>query len=154
LDSSNGYIGGYPGSYPAFIDANTSTTLSRSSLRSLCLSFGYGVTHSPPTPQKLVKGDVIMIFSPNSLAWPIVLLGAVAAGLRCTLANSGYTPGELKHQWTDSGAKVLFAHPSLVDVARKMFGTEIGHGEDEVRRRIVVIGTEWLTGVQDEGMLH
>lgn len=95
-----------------------------------------------------------MIFSPNSLAWPIVLFGAVAAGLRCTLANSGYTPAELKHQWTDSGAKVLFAHPSLVGVARKMFKDEMGYGEDEVRKRVVVSGTEWLTGAKDEGRLH
>jgi len=35
-----------------------------------------------------------------------------------------------------------------------MFKTEMGYGEDEVRKRIVVIGTEWLTGAKDEGTLH
>jgi len=152
-DPSTGYIGGYPCSSPAFIDASTSTTLTRSTLKSLSLSLGYGLTtsHSPSQLQKLTKGDTVMIFSPNSLAWPIVLFGAVSAGLRCTLANSAYTPTELKHQWMDSGAKVAFVHPSLVGVVREMFKTGLGWEEKEVRRRVVVSGTEWLTGQKDEG---
>jgi 4-coumarate--CoA ligase len=154
--STPSLIGSFPGSSPAFIDAKTSTTLSRFTLRSLSLSLGYGLTHSNPHAthfRKLAKGDTIMIFSPNSLAWPIILFGAVSAGLRCTLANSAYTPAELKHQWTDSGAKVLFAHPSLVGVARDMFTNELGFGEEEIGSRVVVCGMEWLTGVEDEGML-
>jgi 4-coumarate--CoA ligase len=155
-DSSTAYIGRFPGSHPAFIDANTATTLSRSTLRSLSLSLGYGLTQSTttyPGLHKLAKGDTIMIFSPNSLAWPIILFGSVAAGLRCTLANSAYTPGELQYQWTDSGAKVVFVHPSLVRVVMEMFKTGLGLGDDEARRRVVVSGSEWLTGVQDEGGL-
>ena len=35
----------------------------------------------------------------------------------------------------------------------EMFKTGLGLGDDEVRRRIVVSGTEWLTGVKDEGGL-
>jgi 4-coumarate--CoA ligase len=152
-DPSTGYIGGYPGSHPAFIDAPTSTTLSRSTLKSLALSLGHGLT-SPDYPgrlQNLGKGDTIMIFSPNSLAWPIVLFGAVAAGLRCTLANSAYTATELKYQWADSGAKVVFVHPGLMSVVREMFKTELGLGEEEIRTRVVICGTEWLTGAKDEG---
>ena len=154
-DPSTAYIGRFPGSYPAFIDANTATTLSRATLRSLSLSLGYGLTQSTTYPglHKLAKGDTIMIFSPNSLAWPIILFGSVAAGLRCTLANSAYTPGELQYQWTDSGAKVVFVNPSLVRVVMEMFKTGLGLGDDEARRRVVVSGSEWLTGVQDEGGL-
>ncbi|KIM81366.1 hypothetical protein PILCRDRAFT_821453 [Piloderma croceum F 1598] len=152
-DPSTAHIGRFPGSYPAFIDANTATTLSRATLRSLSLSLGYGLTQSTTHLglHKLAKGDTIMIFSPNSLAWPIILFGSVAAGLRCTLANSAYTPRELQHQWTDSGAKVVFVHPSLVRVVMEMFKTGLGLGDDEARRRVVVSGSEWLTGVQDEG---
>lgn len=94
-----------------------------------------------------------MIFSPNSLAWPIVLFGAVSAGLRCTLANTTYTSAELKHQWIDSGAKVLFTHPSLVGVVRDMFTNKLGFGEEEIGRCVVICGTEWLTGAKDEGIL-
>jgi 4-coumarate--CoA ligase len=52
--------------------------------------------------------------SPNSLAWPFTLLGCVAAGLKCTLANSAYTPPELAHQLKDSGAGYVFVHSSLL----------------------------------------
>jgi 4-coumarate--CoA ligase len=149
-DPSTAHIGRFPGSYPAFIDANTATTLSRATLRSLSLSLAYGLTQYPDL-HKLAKGDTIMIFSPNSLAWPIILFGSVAAGLRCTPANSAYTAGELQHQWIDSGAEVVFVHPSLVRVVMEMFKTGLGLGDDEARKRVIVSGSEWLTGVQDEG---
>ena len=45
-----------------------------------------------------------------------MLDGGIAGGLRMTLANSSYTARELEHQWTDSGAKVVFTHPALVPV--------------------------------------
>jgi len=147
---SPSHIGNVPGSTPAFIDADSGITLSRSTLKSLSLSLGYGLTQTSIPGAKLKKGDVIMIFSPNSITWPVVLFGAVAAGLRCTLANSAYKPNELRHQWDDSCAKVAFVHPSLVSVTREMFRLK-GYREDEVRRRVVVAGTEWLTGVKDEG---
>ena len=94
-----------------------------------------------------------MIFSPNSIAWPIILFGAVAAGLRCTLANSAYNSTELQYQWTNSRAKVVFVHPSLVGVVMEMFGNGLGWDEEETRKRVVVSGTEWLTGEKDKGIL-
>lgn len=161
---ARGNVGGYPGSKPAFVDADTNTVISRAVLRSLALSLAYGITHPTPaaysapysappaTPLvQLKKGDTIMIFSPNSIAWPVALFGCVAAGLRCTLANSAYTPNELHHQWTDSHAKLVFVHPSLVPVVLQMFKTHLGWGAEEAKARIVVMGTEWLTGAKDEG---
>lgn len=146
-----GLVGGFPGSSPAFIDADTGATLSRSTLKSLALSLGYGLTKSSVLGTKLQKGDVVMIFSPNSIAWPVAIFGSVAAGLRCTLANSAYTPKEVKYQWEDSGAKVIFVHPGSVGTVREMFKLK-GWGEDEMKKRVIVAGTEWLTGVKDEGM--
>lgn len=147
----HGNIGKYPGSSPAFIDAETSTTISRATLRSLALSLAYGLT-SPSGPlSPLRKGDTVLIFSPNSMAYPVVVFGAVAAGLRCTFANSAYTANELKHQWTDSGAKLIFAHPSLVPIVTEMFKQRMGWTDDEVRRSVIVASAEWLTGAKDEG---
>ena len=62
-----------------------------------------------------------MCRSPNSMAWPITLFGCVAAGLRCTLANSSYTPPELAHQLSDSRAGYVFVHPALLPTLFKAF---------------------------------
>jgi long-subunit acyl-CoA synthetase (AMP-forming) len=67
-------VGGFPGSYPALVDAPTGTTLTRAHLKQLALSFGYGIQHHPNIRAK--RGDTIMIYSQNSVAWPVVLLGA------------------------------------------------------------------------------
>ena len=67
-------VGGFPGSYPALVDAPTGTTLSRAHLKQLALAFGHGIKHHPNIRAK--RGDTIMIYSQNSMAWPVVLFGA------------------------------------------------------------------------------
>lgn len=42
---------------------------------------------------KLEKGDVIAVLLPNIPEYPIVILGAVRAGIICTTVNPIYTPG-------------------------------------------------------------
>lgn len=148
----HGNIGGYPGSSPAFIDAETSTTISRATLRSLALSLAYGLTNPCGPTLPLSKGDTVLFLSPNSIVYPVATFGIVAAGLRCTFANSAYTANELKHQWADSGAKVILAHPSLVPTVAEMFKNGLGWSDEEVRKRVIVAATEWLTGAKDEGM--
>ncbi|PCI05838.1 MAG: long-chain fatty acid--CoA ligase [Hyphomicrobiales bacterium] len=56
----------------------------------------------------LVKGDRVAIMMPNILQYPVVLLGILRAGLTVVNVNPLYTPRELKHQLSDSGAKALF----------------------------------------------
>lgn len=79
-----------------------------------------------------------MIFSPNTIAWPIALLGLIAGGVRATLANSAYTPAELAFQYNDSRARLVFAYPDLIPIVFAMF-KHIGVSEDEARRRLVVL---------------
>ena len=59
--------------------------------------------------------------SPNSLAYPLIIFGAVAAGLKVTCANAAYQAGELAHQYKDSGASHIFAHPSVIPIVTEMF---------------------------------
>ncbi|KAI0315007.1 AMP binding protein [Amylostereum chailletii] len=122
----------------AFIDAPTGRTLSRAQLRALTLQVAYGVRNVLPQETRLSRGDTAMIFSPNSLAFPVVILGLIANGSRATLANSAYTSQELAHQYTDSRSSVVFAHPSLVDTARAMFKL-VGVPDAEARKRLVVM---------------
>ncbi len=56
---------------------------------------------------KLKKGDRIAIQMPNLLQYPVVLFGAMKAGLIIVNTNPLYTASEMKHQFKDSGAKSI-----------------------------------------------
>tara|TARA_B110001454_G_C12723098_1_gene435734 strand:- start:13643 stop:15373 length:1731 start_codon:yes stop_codon:yes gene_type:complete len=56
---------------------------------------------------KLKKGDRIAIQIPNLLQYPVVLFGAMKAGLIIVNINPLYTAQEMKHQFKDSGAKCI-----------------------------------------------
>ncbi len=57
--------------------------------------------------QGLKKGDRVAIQMPNLLQYPIVLFGALRAGLVVVNTNPLYTSREMKHQFNDSGAKAI-----------------------------------------------
>lgn len=144
LDSSSpGTVGGFPASSPAFIDAQSGATITRGTLRSYALQLAFSLHNIPSPLQNCTK--TVLIFSPNSITWPVMLFGAVAAGFRATLANSAYTPDELKYQYTDAGAHLVFTHPSQVGTVRSMLRS-LGCSEQEIRSRVIVAGAQWITG--------
>lgn len=55
----------------------------------------------------LQQGDRVAVQMPNCLGYPVVAFGVLKAG--CVLVNTNplYTPREMVHQFTDSGATVL-----------------------------------------------
>lgn len=55
----------------------------------------------------LKKGDRIAIQMPNLLQYPVVLFGALRAGLVIVNTNPLYTPREMEHQFKDSGAVAI-----------------------------------------------
>lgn len=136
-------VGPFPASHPAFIDASTGTTITRGQLKDLALQFGFGLRSIFGSK----RGDTILVYSPNSIAWPVVVFGAVAAGLRCTLANSAYNARELAFQYTDSGAKILFTSEEGLPVVRQTF-KELGLSKEEADERIVVLpqSLKWAGG--------
>ncbi|KIJ15492.1 hypothetical protein PAXINDRAFT_99370 [Paxillus involutus ATCC 200175] len=144
-------VGGFPAASPAFIDAATGTTISRGALRSYALQFAHSL-HNLPAPLAHAKNasatPTILIFSPNSIVWPIMIHGATAAGFRATLANSAYTSTELAHQYTDAGAHLIFVHPTLIGVVRRMLQS-CGCCEAEIRSRVVLATSGWLNGASD-----
>lgn len=94
------------------------------------------------------------------MAYPIVLLGILAAGGRATLANSAYTAHEVLFQYRDSRAHLVFAARELVPVVLEMFKLA-GLDAAEAKRRIVlceappptaptyVNTNKWGAGLQD-----
>lgn len=55
----------------------------------------------------LKPGDRIAIQMPNVLQFPIAVFGAIRAGLVVVNTNPLYTAREMRHQFTDSGARAL-----------------------------------------------
>ncbi|WP_310073758.1 MULTISPECIES: AMP-binding protein [Cellvibrio] len=55
----------------------------------------------------LKPGDRIAVQLPNILQYPVVIFGALRAGMVVVNTNPLYTPHEIKHQLNDSGAKAL-----------------------------------------------
>ncbi|MFK8008776.1 MAG: AMP-binding protein [Saprospiraceae bacterium] len=55
----------------------------------------------------LEPGDKVALMMPNLLQYPIALFGALRAGLVIVNTNPLYTPREMKHQFSDSGAKAI-----------------------------------------------
>ncbi|KAJ7215068.1 AMP-dependent synthetase/ligase [Mycena pura] len=140
-------VGGHSGSKNALIDAATGTTITRSQLKDICLSFAHGIRIHLTTQPFANRGDTILIFSPNSLAWPVVIHGAIAAGIRCTLANSAYTSHELAFQYQNSGANLVLTSEEGITVVRDMF-TDCGMSKAEGIKRIVVLPRDlrWAGG--------
>ncbi|MBX2809411.1 MAG: AMP-binding protein [Cellvibrionaceae bacterium] len=65
----------------------------------------------------LAPGDRIAIQLPNLLQYPVVLFGALRAGVVIVNTNPLYTGRELVHQLQDSGAKVLVVLANLAKAA-------------------------------------
>ncbi|CAE6427281.1 unnamed protein product [Rhizoctonia solani] len=145
----------YADSLPAFIEAATGLTLSRGDIKDLTFRVASGVRKVLGTK----RGETVMIFCPNSIAWPFTLFGCAAAGLRITLANSSYTPPELAHQLKDSGASYVFVHPALLGTLFQAFEI-LKVPAKEAQKRVVIMtygstptkGTEKYT--QLDSLLH
>ena len=74
----------------------------------------------------LKPGDRIAIQLPNIVQYPVVLLGAMRAGLVVVNTNPLYTASEMRHQFCDSGAKALVIHKSMACNAEQILDdTEI-----------------------------
>ncbi|KAJ9651543.1 hypothetical protein H2198_009186 [Neophaeococcomyces mojaviensis] len=65
------------------------------------------------------KGDVIALFTPNDIDYPVVTFGTLWTGAIVSPANPGYTVPELTYQLRDSTAKLVIAHWSAIDTVRK-----------------------------------
>lgn len=79
----------------------------------------------------LASGDRLAIQLPNTLQYPVVLFGAIRAGIVVVNTNPLYTGTELQHQLKDSGAKALVV---LANVAK---GIEAVIDKTDVQQLII-----------------
>jgi long-chain acyl-CoA synthetase len=76
----------------------------------------------------LRKGDRVAVMLPNVLQYPIVVHGALRAGLTVVNTNPLYTARELEHQLTDSGATVIVILENFAHVLQEIIAhTPIKH---------------------------
>lgn len=65
----------------------------------------------------LQAGDRVAVQLPNILQYPVVVFGAMRAGMVVVNTNPLYTEREMEHQFNDSGAKALVVLANMADKA-------------------------------------
>ncbi len=99
-------------------------TMTYGELDSLSANFASYLQHHTT----LAPGDRLVVQLPNLLQYPVVLFGALRAGVVIVNTNPLYTGRELEHQLNDSGAKVLVVLANLAKAAESVIDkTQIQH---------------------------
>ena len=99
---------------PALIESMTGRSLTYGELWSAVRRTAAGLAR-----RGLRKGDVVAIWSPNALEYPIAVFATMLAGGIVTTINSVYTANELAHQLGDVGARILVASAASADAAHR-----------------------------------
>ncbi|BBT15494.1 long-chain-fatty-acid--CoA ligase FadD1 [Metapseudomonas otitidis] len=125
---------------PAF--SNLGKTLTYGELYALSGAFAaYLQNHTDLQP-----GDRIAVQLPNVLQYPVVVFGALRAGLVVVNTNPLYTAREMEHQFNDSGAKALVCLANMAHLAesvlpktgiRHVVVTEVGDLLPPLKRLLV-----------------
>ncbi|KAI4334348.1 hypothetical protein L6164_019050 [Bauhinia variegata] len=102
-------ISSYPNK-PALIDADSCETLSFAQLKSIVIKVSHGLLHLG-----IKKNDVVLLFAPNSIQFPVCFFSIVAIGAIASTANPIYTVAELSKQVKDSNPKLVITVPELWD---------------------------------------
>ena len=99
---------------PAF--TNLGKTLTYGELYELSGHFAAYLQHHTD----LQPGDRIAVQLPNVLQYPVVVFGALRAGLVVVNTNPLYTAREMEHQFKDSGAKALICLANMAHLAEQV----------------------------------
>ncbi|MPQ97843.1 AMP-binding protein [Modestobacter sp. I12A-02628] len=126
------------GDAPALVDGLSGETITHAEL-----GFYVGRLAAALHARGLRKGDVVAVFCPNTIWYPVVFHGIAAAGCVTSPVNSLYTPEEIAFQLKDSGAKVLVTISLFLDRARE---ATAAHPVDEI---VVLDGAEGHTSLRD-----
>ncbi|KAM0754179.1 acetyl-CoA synthetase-like protein [Meredithblackwellia eburnea MCA 4105] len=97
----------------ALIDSISGQQMTYKELISEVLLFADGIS------RVLKPGQTLLIFTPNSMAYPVLLYAGIAAGVILSTANPAYTASELQHQIESSGATAIAASSDLSQVVKE-----------------------------------
>ncbi|KAI4209965.1 MAG: hypothetical protein LQ351_007129 [Letrouitia transgressa] len=128
----------FPDDKVIYLDPNTSQSYTYAQVKNAAIEFGKGLKSA----WEWQKGDVLALFTPNSVDTPLVIWGCHWAGGIISPANPGYTVDELVFQLKDCGAKALVTQKAFLTVATEA-AKRVGIPDD----RILLLGDE-----RDESM--
>ncbi|KAL4998051.1 hypothetical protein BDV10DRAFT_168157 [Aspergillus recurvatus] len=123
----------YPDDKVIYTDADTQRSYTYNDVRQTAITFGQGLK----SLFDWRKGDVLALFTPNSIDTPVVMYGALWAGGVVSPSNPAYTVEELAFQLRNSGAKAVVTQLSVLSVARAA-AKEVGIPDDH----IILIGDQ------------
>ncbi|KAF9883239.1 hypothetical protein FE257_003833 [Aspergillus nanangensis] len=141
----------YPDSKVILRDAETKRTFTYAQIKANSINFGKTLK----SVWQWQSGDVVAMYTPNSIHVPAVIWGTHWASGVVSPVNPAYTTDELAFQLKDSQAKVLVTQFALLEVARaaaKIVGIAddrivlIGEGKDETKT-VIHFRDLWLTQV-------
>ncbi|KAK2980721.1 hypothetical protein RJ640_021896 [Escallonia rubra] len=87
---------------PALFDADTQQTLTFRQFESTVSKFSHALLQLG-----IKKNDVVLIYAPNSIQFPLCFFGVIAAGAIATTVNPVYTVHELSKQIQDCNPKLI-----------------------------------------------
>ncbi|KAL7115854.1 hypothetical protein ACP275_04G206900 [Erythranthe tilingii] len=93
----------------ALVDSHTGETLNFAQFKSMVHKVAQGLIQLG-----VKKNDVVLIFSPNSIQFPLCFFGIVAVGAIATTVNPLYTVSELSKQVHDSKSKLIITVEDLL----------------------------------------
>lgn len=102
------------GDRAALVDGVTGETVSYARLAGAVRRVAAGLAEAG-----VRKGDVVALFSPNTIGYPMAFYGATRAGATVTTVSSLATPGELTGQLGDSGARWLITVSPFLPTAEQ-----------------------------------
>lgn len=114
-----------------FVDAFTGKSYTYAETKAVAIDFGKGLKAT----WDWQKGEVLALFTPNSIDTPSVMWGCLWAGGIVSPANPGYGVEELTYQLKDSGARAICTQLDMLDTVKKA-AQKVGIGED----RIILLG--------------
>ncbi|HET6988706.1 MAG TPA: AMP-binding protein [Kribbella sp.] len=109
------------GDRPAMVDGVTGKEISYAQLDVMSRRVAAGLAELG-----IRRGDVVALYSPNTILYPVVFYGATRAGATVTTVNALYTADELHKQLVDSKAKLLVTISLFLPVANAAIeGTDV-----------------------------
>ncbi|XP_057475105.1 probable CoA ligase CCL7 [Actinidia eriantha] len=93
---------------PALIDAHSGHTLTFAHFKTAIAKVSHGLTQLG-----VARNDVVLIFAPNSIQFPLCFFGIVALGAIATTTNPMYTVSEISKQVKDCNPKLIITVPEL-----------------------------------------
>ena len=100
------------------------------------------------TARGVSKGDRVALLAWNCAEFVIASYGVIIAGAVLTTINSGYREGEIAHQLSDSGSRLLIVHESLPEVAKLALTSA------PAVEKLVVIGGDGSVGESFESFVQ